>query len=61
MIESNDAGGYQERMYRAEEQLDLVAEVVGDALAKLAIGVYSEELHGSLREILEEIERALYE
>ena len=61
MIESNDVDEYRARAYRAEDQLYLVAEIVGDILAKLAIGVYDEELHGSLREILEEIERALYE
>ena len=61
MIESNEVDEYRARAYQAEAQLYLVAEIVGDTLAKLAIGVYSEELHGSLREILEEIEGALYE
>lgn len=56
VIESNEVDEYRARAYQAEDQLDLVAGIVGDTLAKLAIGVYSEELHGSLREILEEIE-----
>lgn len=61
MIESNEVDEYRARAYQAEDQLYHVAGIVGDTLAKLAIGVYDEKLHGSLREILEEIERALHE
>lgn len=61
MIESNEVDEYRAPVDQAEDQLYLVAEIVGDTLAKLVIGVYSEELHGSLSEILEEIERVLYE
>lgn len=39
--------------------LDCVDDIVEDKLARIRLGVYSEEQDGTLQEILEEIERIL--
>jgi hypothetical protein len=42
-----------------EEQVDATRKYVTDLLTKVRMGVHSEEQHGSLRDVLEEIERLL--
>ena len=46
-----------ESLWDLECALEDIAGYVDDKLAKIALGVYDENLHGNLREILETIER----
>ena len=38
-----------------------IADIVDDTLDKIRLGVYDEDLHGSLKDVLETIERRLGE
>lgn len=42
-----------------EQQVDATQKYVNDLLTRLRMGVYSEAQHGSLQDVLEEIERLL--
>lgn len=45
--------------YPTETRLCDLEDIVDEKLARIRLGVYSEEQDGTLREILEEIERIL--
>lgn len=45
--------------YPSETRLWDIEDIVDDKLARIRLGVYSEEMDGSVQEILEEIERIL--
>ena len=51
----------EESLWDLECALEDIAGYVDDKLAKIALGVYAEDLHGSLQEILETIERMVSE
>lgn len=46
---------------QTHETLDIIADIVGDRLDLIRMGVYDESRHGTLLEVLEEIERLVME
>lgn len=51
----------REILDRAHGTLDSIADTVGDRLDLIRMGVYDESRHGTLLEVLEEIERLVTE
>ena len=49
----------REVLDRAHDTLDTMADIVGNRLDLIRMGVYDESKHGTLLEVLEEIERGL--
>ena len=44
-------------LWDLESALEDIADIVDDVLDKIRLGVYDENLHGSLKDVLETIER----
>lgn len=55
----DDEEYYDSDHARCAEVIDRAEEFVTEKLARIRLGVYSEEQDGTLQEILEEIERIL--
>lgn len=61
MTDERDDMADREVLDRAHDTLDILADIVGDRLDLIRMGVYDESRHGTLLEVLEEIERLVME